>query len=42
LVGKPKERRPFWRLRHRLEDNIIQIFKKFGVKVLIRFIWLRI
>ena len=33
LVGKPEGRRPFGRPRHRLEDNIRWIFRKWDVGV---------
>jgi hypothetical protein len=42
LIGKPKGRRPFGRLRRRWEDKLDWILGKYGGKVWNGFIWLRI
>jgi hypothetical protein len=42
LVGKPEGRSPLGRHRHRLEDNIMWIFRKWDVKAWTGSIWLRI
>jgi hypothetical protein len=41
-VGKPEEKRPPERPRHRWEGNIKMGLKKFDGMVWTRFIWLRI
>jgi hypothetical protein len=42
LVGKPEEKRPFGRPRHRWEDEIRMDLKETGWGVWSGFIWLRI
>jgi hypothetical protein len=42
LVGKPEGKRPLGRLRHRWEDNIKWIFRKWDVGVWTELSWLRI
>ena len=42
LVGKPEGKRPLGRLRHRWEDNIRWIFRKWDVGVWAGLSWPRI
>jgi hypothetical protein len=42
LVGKPEGKRPFGRPRHRWEDNIKWIFRKWDVVAWTGSSWLRI
>ena len=42
LVGKPEEKRPLGRPRHRLEDNMRWIFRKWDVRAWTGSMWLRI
>jgi hypothetical protein len=42
LVGKPEGRGPLGRPRHRWEDNIKMIFRKWDVETWTGLIWLRI
>ena len=42
LVGKPKGKRPLGRPRHRWEDNIKMIFRKWEGVVGTGWVWLRI
>jgi hypothetical protein len=41
-VGKPEEKKPLGRLRHRWMDNIRMDLGKVGLMLWTRFIWLRI
>jgi len=41
-VGKPDEKRPLGRPRHRWEDNIKMDLQEMGSEAWIRSIWLRI
>jgi hypothetical protein len=42
LVGKPEEKRPPWRPRHRWEDNIKMDLQEVGCGVWIGLRWLKI
>jgi hypothetical protein len=42
LVGKPEGKRPLGRPRHRREDNLGWIFRKWDVGVMTGLGWLRI
>jgi hypothetical protein len=42
LVGKPEEKKPIGRSRHRWEDNIKMYFRVVGCEAWTGLIWLRI
>jgi hypothetical protein len=42
MVGKPEEKRPAGRYRHRWEDNIKIDIREIGLEGVDGFIWLRI
>jgi hypothetical protein len=42
LIGKPEERRPVGRPRHRWEDNIRMDLREMGGEVWTGFVWFRI
>jgi hypothetical protein len=41
-LGEPEGKRPLWRHRHRCEDNIRRIFRKWDLGIWTGLSWLRI